>query len=231
MHNALSRRTKYHWKVKKPFLSFSFPSLPARGLRSFPSSPFGLLACLQLSWIACFPPILGKACRGGRKINTNRQLAVRELRVWNNRQIPCSILKPPLSNEAKGRPFLVILNLIYLRIIKIIYMSVMTSPVASLWNRGLGRLGKGLFLISIDISLYKLLKTLFHSRTLRYLHLHVISLYFSHSVNPIRVSISYSTPCGLKCYNRLSCFNWWRHVVSQCSQRFVLVKTNAICCC
>ena len=217
-------------------LSFSFPSLPARGLRSFPSSPFGLLACLQLSWIACFPPILGKACRGGRKINTNRQLAVRELRVWNNRQIPCSILKPPLSNEAKGKSFLVILNFIYLRIIKIIYMSVMTSPVASLWNRGLGRLQatrKGPIpgLISIDISLYKLLKTLFHSRTLRYLHLHVISLYFSHSVNPIRVSISYSTPCGLKCYNRLSCFNWWRHVVSQCSQRFVLVKTNAICCC
>jgi len=158
-------------------------------------------------------------------------LQSRELRVWSNRQIPCSILKLPLSNEAKGKPFLVILNFICLRIKKVIYMSVMTSPVASLWNRGLGRLGKGLFLISINISLYKLLKTLFHSRTLPYLHLHVISLYFSHSVNPIRVSISYSTPCGLKCCNRLSCFNWWRHVVSQCSQRFVLVKTNAICCC
>ena len=45
-------------------------------------------------------------------------------------------------------------------------MSMMTSPVPSLWNRGLRRLGKGLFLISIDISSYKLLKTLFHSCTL-----------------------------------------------------------------
>ena len=110
-------------------------------------------------------------------------------------------------------------------------MSMMTSPVASLRNMGFGRLGYGPFLISIDSSLYKLLKTLFHSCTLPYMHLHVISLYFSHSVNPIRVFISYSTPCGLKCYNRLSCFNWRRHVVSQCSQRFVLLKTNANCCC
>lgn len=127
--------------------------------------------------------------------------------------------------------FSVIMNFICLRIKKIIYMSMMTSPVASLRNMGFGRLGYGPFLISIDSSLYKLLKTLFHSCTLPYMHLHVISLYFSHSVNPIRVFISYSTPCGLKCYNRLSCFNWRRHVVSQCSQRFVLLKTNANCCC
>ena len=38
--------------------------------------PLVLLACLQLSQIACSPLSLGKACRGGRKDATVSKLAV-----------------------------------------------------------------------------------------------------------------------------------------------------------
>ena len=38
--------------------------------------PLALLACLQLSQIACSPLSLGKACRGGRKDATVSKLAV-----------------------------------------------------------------------------------------------------------------------------------------------------------
>ena len=38
--------------------------------------PLVLLACLQLSQIACPPLSLGKACRGGRKDATVSKLAV-----------------------------------------------------------------------------------------------------------------------------------------------------------